>query len=252
MIKVFRKIRYELMEKNKTGKPAFPAVRYLKYAIGEIVLVVIGILIALSINNWNTDLVDQRTEQNIIKNLNMEFKQNKSTIQESIAFQKSILTCARDVMKLIGQPKEVLDKNNLDSLIARSLDYTEYRPSQVVYSDLIASGKLNLLPEDVRLLLFEWSINLDGKKEGYDTLDEISQTLLLPYLTKNASMNNIDSYSIVEWKEKSKLISDYYGMFQDLEFENNMENQVWNLTNYIISLENLEKATDKVIEKTNN
>jgi len=252
VIKVFRKIRYELMEKNKTGKPAFPAVRYLKYAIGEIVLVVIGILIALSINNWNTDLVDQRTEQNIIKNLNMEFKQNKSTIQESIAFQKSILTCARDVMKLIGQPKEVLDKNNLDSLIARSLDYTEYRPSQVVYSDLIASGKLNLLPEDVRLLLFEWSINLDGKKEGYDTLDEISQTLLLPYLTKNASMKNIDSYSIVEWKEKSKLISDYYGMFQDLEFENNMENQVWNLTNYIISLENLEKATDKVIEKTNN
>ena len=252
MIKVFRKIRYELMEKNKTGKPAFPAVRYLKYAIGEIVLVVIGILIALSINNWNTDLVDQRTEQNIIKNLNMEFKQNKSTIQESIAFQKSILTCPRDVMKLIGQPKEVLDKNNLDSLIARSLDYTEYRPSQVVYSDLIASGKLNLLPEDVRLLLFEWSINLDGKKEGYDTLDEISQTLLLPYLTKNASMKNIDSYSIVEWKEKSKLISDYYGMFQDLEFENNMENQVWNLTNYIISLENLEKATDKVIEKTNN
>lgn len=252
MIKVFRKIRYELMEKNKTGKPAFPAVRYLKYAIGEIVLVVIGILIALSINNWNTDLVDQRTEQNILKNLNMEFKQNKSTIQESIAFQKSILTCARDVMKLIGQPKEVLDKNNLDSLIARSLDYTEYRPSQVVYSDLIASGKLNLLPEDVRLLLFEWSINLDGKKEGYDTLDEISQTLLLPYLTKNASMKNIDSYSIVEWKEKSKLISDYYGMFQDLEFENNMENQVWNLTNYIISLENLEKATDKVIEKTNN
>jgi len=240
------------MEKNKTGKPAFPAVRYLKYAIGEIVLVVIGILIALSINNWNTDLVDQRTEQNILKNLNMEFKQNKSTIQESIAFQKSILTCARDVMKLIGQPKEVLDKNNLDSLIARSLDYTEYRPSQVVYSDLIASGKLNLLPEDVRLLLFEWSINLDGKKEGYDTLDEISQTLLLPYLTKNASMKNIDSYSIVEWKEKSKLISDYYGMFQDLEFENNMENQVWNLTNYIISLENLEKATDKVIEKTNN
>ncbi|WP_411896221.1 DUF6090 family protein [Winogradskyella sp. A2] len=46
MIKFFRKIRFDLMEKNKTGK-------YLKYAIGEIVLVVIGILIALSINNWN-------------------------------------------------------------------------------------------------------------------------------------------------------------------------------------------------------
>ena len=46
MIKFFRKIRYNLMEKNKTGK-------YFKYAIGEIILVVIGILIALQINNWN-------------------------------------------------------------------------------------------------------------------------------------------------------------------------------------------------------
>ena len=40
-------------------------------------------------------------------------------------------------------------------------------------------------------------------------------------------------------------------MFQDLKFENNMENQVWDITNYIISLQNLEKATNKVIEKTN-
>ena len=48
MIKFFRKIRYDLMEKNKTGK-------YLKYAIGEILLVMIGILLALQVNNWNED-----------------------------------------------------------------------------------------------------------------------------------------------------------------------------------------------------
>jgi hypothetical protein len=48
MIKFFRKIRYDLMEKNKTGK-------YLKYAIGEIILVVIGILLALSISSWNIE-----------------------------------------------------------------------------------------------------------------------------------------------------------------------------------------------------
>jgi len=56
MIKFFRKIRYNLMETGKTSK-------YFKYAIGEIVLVVIGILIALSINNWNEKrklLIDER------------------------------------------------------------------------------------------------------------------------------------------------------------------------------------------------
>jgi exonuclease VII small subunit len=46
MIKFFRKKRYNLLEKDKIGN-------YLKYAVGEIVLVVIGIMIALSINNWN-------------------------------------------------------------------------------------------------------------------------------------------------------------------------------------------------------
>ena len=53
MIKFFRRIRFDLMEKNKTGKPALSARKYFKYAIGEIILVVIGILIALQINNWN-------------------------------------------------------------------------------------------------------------------------------------------------------------------------------------------------------
>jgi len=244
MIKFFRQIRQNLLSEGKTLK-------YFKYAFGEIVLVVIGILIALKINNWNNDLANQKIEKNIVENLNLEFKKNKESIKESISFHKSILKSTKDLMKLIGQPKDVLDEYNLDSLISLGLDYTEYRPSQVVYADLISSGRLNLMTEDLRLLLFEWSIALDGKNEGYKTLDEISQTLLLPYLTRNASMKNIDSYSIVDWKEKSTLFTDYSKMFLDLEFENNMENQVWDLTNYIISLETLEKATDKVVRKTN-
>ena len=55
MIKFFRKIRQKLLIENKVGK-------YLLYAIGEIVLVVIGILIALSINNWNESRIQQKKE----------------------------------------------------------------------------------------------------------------------------------------------------------------------------------------------
>ena len=46
MLKLFRRIRYNLLEQNKTGK-------YFKYAIGEILLVMVGILLALQVNNWN-------------------------------------------------------------------------------------------------------------------------------------------------------------------------------------------------------
>ena len=75
MIKFFRKIRYDLMEKNKTGK-------YLKYAIGEIILVVIGILIALSINNWNERRKAVKQEIKILSELKNDLKTNLDEITE--------------------------------------------------------------------------------------------------------------------------------------------------------------------------
>ena len=60
MIKFFRKIRQNLIMENKTSK-------YFKYAIGEIVLVVIGILIALQINNWNQNRLDRNFENVMLK-----------------------------------------------------------------------------------------------------------------------------------------------------------------------------------------
>ena len=76
MIKFFRQIRLDLMEKNKTGKPALPVGRYFKYAIGEIVLVVIGILIALSINNWNEERKTDKQIQLLMNSLVEAIKQD--------------------------------------------------------------------------------------------------------------------------------------------------------------------------------
>jgi hypothetical protein len=65
MIKFFRKIRQNLLVENKTGK-------YLKYAFGEIVLVVIGILIALQINNWNERKNNITKTTNILKEIQLD------------------------------------------------------------------------------------------------------------------------------------------------------------------------------------
>ena len=70
MINFFRKIRKQQADDNKPLK-------YARYAIGEIVLVVIGILIALQINNWNQQRLDTIDRNKIIANLNAEFIQNK-------------------------------------------------------------------------------------------------------------------------------------------------------------------------------
>ena len=66
MIKFFRKIRQDMINENRASK-------YLLYAIGEIVLVVIGILIALQINNWNESRKENEEEIVILKSLKKKY-----------------------------------------------------------------------------------------------------------------------------------------------------------------------------------
>jgi hypothetical protein len=69
------------MKKNKSGKPAWPAGRYLKYAIGEIILVVIGILIALGINSWNQDRLSNQQQKVYLNNFKEELLSNSKLLQ---------------------------------------------------------------------------------------------------------------------------------------------------------------------------
>ena len=84
MIKFFRKIRKDLLGKNKTGK-------YLKYAIGEIVLVVIGILIALSINNWNENKKGTTLELDILKEVRNGLETDLKDANYNLVSQKTKL-----------------------------------------------------------------------------------------------------------------------------------------------------------------
>ena len=74
MIKFFRHIRRNLLETGKTGK-------YFKYAIGEIALVMIGILLALQVNTWNEGRKLKNEEQELLTNLSMSFKSKLSELE---------------------------------------------------------------------------------------------------------------------------------------------------------------------------
>ena len=89
MLRFFRQIRQRLLSDNKTSK-------YLLYAVGEILLVVIGILIALQIDNWNNDRIEATKEQTILKNLRVDFKNNISNVRATYnssleAYQASVM-----------------------------------------------------------------------------------------------------------------------------------------------------------------
>ncbi|TDQ17029.1 hypothetical protein DFQ04_1677 [Algoriphagus boseongensis] len=244
MISIFRKIRQKLLRESKVT-------RYLAYAIGEIVLVVIGILIALQVNTWNENRNNQKKETGILKDLHQEFQLNKASIDASIQQHQTILEAIKGILNLMGQDNPELSENQIDSLINMSLEYDNYSPSQSVIAELISSGKTSLISSDtLRTLIFEWVQEIEDKNEGYQSLDVVSENLLLPYLTKNGSMKNIDSNGMLKGIGRSRLSSSNLALVQEAEFENHMDNQAWGITNYLLKLEKLREIIEAILYHT--
>lgn len=244
MLKFFRHIRQNLLAQGRFT-------RYMTYAIGEILLVVIGILIALQINTWNENRINKNKEAAIISDLHQEFQKNKAKLDTTINYHRAIVGAIGEVMRLIGEPTEFVLEHNTDSLIYLTIDHRDYSPSQSVISELISSGKLNLISSDsLRMLIFDWGSAMEEKVEAYETMDEMSQNLTLPYLTKNASMKNIDLYGLGKTNGPSKFEQRNHKLFQELEFENHMDNQAWGVANYLLKLDQLDAIIDKIIAQT--
>lgn len=84
MIKLFRRIRQSLLAENRFSK-------YFLYAIGEILLVVIGILIALQINNWNEEKKNNKIEISILRELLSDSKTNLASLEEDIDLNRKAI-----------------------------------------------------------------------------------------------------------------------------------------------------------------
>jgi len=142
MIKFFRKIRYDLMEKNKTGK-------YFKYAIGEIVLVVIGILIALQINNWNENQKLEKTTEDyytqLLDDLNNDIISTQSIIKEFSNQQKEYNNYISSYDKKGLTPIKAYEQVSKLALI-----YSPITFNTNTIESLQNSGDIGLIPSHIR------------------------------------------------------------------------------------------------------
>jgi Family of unknown function (DUF6090) len=98
MINFFRKIRFNLMSNSKTGKPAFAPGRYLLYAIGEILLVVIGILIALQINIANEHRKEQNALKSQLQNISENLSNNEAQLQDLKEIRKQAASTSTNII----------------------------------------------------------------------------------------------------------------------------------------------------------
>ena len=160
MFQFFRQIRFQLLSENMKSK-------YLKYAIGEIALVVIGILIALQINNWNENRKDEKALHEYLVKIKSHTLEDLQQLEEIIAGRK--LTAETSKQARLSMLDKTEDKN-LFLFMAAGYAFFDYyfKPNIGGYEALKNSryfGKINNTPLDSLLTKYHWQIDMIAENE---------------------------------------------------------------------------------------
>lgn len=219
MIKFFRSIRQNHLSEGKTGK-------YIKYAIGEIILVVIGILIALSINSWNDKKKNAKSELIYYCRILEDFELDKERIVELKNESNYRINLSKKILlDLDSNTKEKYYLINQFILATRS---EIYEPRNVTFKDLISTGNLKLLNDiTIKNSLIQYYSELENKqfqlkqnrdeltKKVFDLVNtsiEIGAIQEFEYVHQLLELDILQILPHDDWtKDKN---SDYYKNFQ--------------------------------------
>jgi len=239
MISIFKNIRRNLVSNGKTT-------RYLKYALGEIFLVVIGILIALQINNWNENNIKENRRDILMQELRTDFLFNKDQLEY---INKGILKSMTNTKKVIDM-FPITDATNLDSLSYYLSDgdifswYT-FNPRSGTVNSLINTSSFEIIEnQELRTLLVGWDDAVGDYSEDEILANHFLSEQLNPYTFKYFE------YDFDFSNPKNNL-----SMLRTLEFENLMKERHNSLL-YIIEAGdrndylNLKKIINRVLELT--
>tara|TARA_R110002096_G_C14567036_1_gene720321 strand:+ start:726 stop:1499 length:774 start_codon:yes stop_codon:yes gene_type:complete len=140
MIKIFRKIRQNLLTENKFSK-------YLIYAIGEIILVVIGILIALAINNNNEESKTRIKEIKFLTGIKSDLNLNLIELKNYTSTRETSVNSAKTILDIFNNKKELIsDEFNFHSLNIQI--WSPFKRNNKTYQELINSGNLAIISND--------------------------------------------------------------------------------------------------------
>ena len=245
MIKFFRHLRKSLLMENKTSK-------YFKYAIGEIILVVIGILIALQINNWNEKRITKEENSVILKNLNKEFSENLIQLDSSINSFNDVIEGLNRLLKLTRSQEGNLTNSEFDTILHKTFFTPSWSPSSFVLVELKNSGALSKLNNNkLKSLLFKWEREFDKMEQmniGYQKYG----SQYVEFITKNGSVRNLDALTErTKNLQKSTIAQNSTALLKVPEFENRADNFYFLAVSIRGQFKSLKEIMKDIIEVSN-
>ncbi len=250
MIKFFRHIRQNLLMENKTGK-------YFKYALGEIVLVMIGILLALQVNNWNTERIQSIESRELSKRLFLETNQNIELLKLEVENQNQGLDALLQFLKMTGNNYQEKSVEKTDSLLYYIISSPRFKLNTSVLEETISTGSLASIKSDsLRNLIYELPSVIAEIKDNIGYIDNHDNFYLLKRFYEIASLRNIDGkFSPYAVKLESSNFSniDNRLILNDMQFESLVDNKYFListlLNHYEVTQKKLLKISDMLSEE---
>ena len=231
--------------------------KYFRYAIGEIVLVVIGILIALQINNWNENRKDGIKEQVMLKSLRVNLKENLKLLNLAKKSTINAYNASLNLHELITPNGSFINTNQVDSLFSVTFDYFAYDPNSGTINEIINSGQLNIIKnEELKNQISRWSGIIEDTQRDVDIANDHAFDKIIMYLAKQGSISNLPignrilQKTNLRPKPTSSFEVDYQNLMSSSEFENLVSwhsvNMLYIINEYMFFKSYLEKTMDLI------
>ena len=206
MIKFFRKIRQRLLTENEPALAVGRFSKYVIYAIGEILLVVLGILIALSINTWNEDRKDNNLAKIYLLGISEDLDKDILGIDNIIKEQSNDINIINSIepsfnVNPLSQPngsKLFIAKPDTSSIMFKRIFYSNlsFRPARATYNSMISDGKTNLIKNKIILDRIQsiYDVSQQRISSIYETINERETELIwtYPYVKKNWTYRDLN------------------------------------------------------------
>jgi len=243
MIQLFRKYRKKMANDNEP-------IKYMRYAIGEIVLVVIGILIALSINNWNEDRINNYKKNMLLKALKIEFSLNLKQLDSVLYWDNKVLQNTKRLIRLDPKNKNDLKNDSLPHWLQNSSWRWSFDPTNGALNSGISSGDIHLIKNDSLVhLLYGWQyVVADAKENEERCIAHIEESFSI-FAQHVRKFDYTGTYH-VEMRD-SHFLSDYESLLNDPLFEDYLGDRLHNMKDAIHELNLVKEQNEIILQKIN-
>ena len=236
MIKLFRQSRQKLIMENNTSN-------YIKYAIGEVVLVVIGILLAIQLNQWRMESNNNNQKKTVLNALQLEFESNLKQLEKVIYYIEEVPKAYLIANKMINNNAIKYSAKDYEELI---MVYT-FNPSNGALRSAISSSEIHLI-KNKRLIevLFSWEDLIKDSDEEALTIRKYqyeSLALKGQYISPAGEWENICDEML-----PPKKTYDYLGLLKDEAFENYSVSSYAYAKEYLTELDDIKNQNGEILQ----